>query len=61
MQEDLIKLYNTLKLISTKGEDTKIMGRCLEFTEELIAKCGAKAVSEQPMDNKKMCDVAQEG
>lgn len=61
MREDLIKLYNTLKLISTKGEDTKIMGKCLAFTEELIAKCGANAVSEQPMDNKKMCDVAQEG
>ena len=33
MKEDLIKLYNTLKLISTKGDDTKIMGKCLEYTE----------------------------
>lgn len=36
MKEDLIKLYNTLKLISTKGDDTKIMGKCLEYTEALI-------------------------
>ena len=38
MKEDLIKLYNTLKLISTKGDDTKIMGKCLEYTEVLISR-----------------------
>lgn len=27
--EQLIKIYNTLGLVSTKGEDTIMMGQCL--------------------------------
>lgn len=38
MKEDLVKLYNTLKLINTKGDDTKIMAKCLDFMEEMIKK-----------------------
>ena len=33
----LTKLYNTLSLIETKGENTKTMAQCLHFIEQLIA------------------------
>lgn len=36
MLENLVKLYNTLKTISTKGDDTKVMGSCLTFIEQMI-------------------------
>ena len=36
MENDLKKLYNTLLLIETKGESTKIMADCIKFTEQLI-------------------------
>ena len=36
MVNELRKLYNTLMLIETKGENTKIMAQCLQFTEQLI-------------------------
>lgn len=36
MVEKLSKLYNTLSLIETKGESTKIMGECLKYIESLI-------------------------
>lgn len=38
MKEDLIKLRNTMGLIETKNESTKLMAQCLIFIEELIAK-----------------------
>jgi hypothetical protein len=37
MEAKLTKLYNTLAQIETKGENTKIMGVCLQFIEQLIA------------------------
>ena len=37
MKENLIKLYNTMLTIETKGESSKIMADCLRFTEQLIA------------------------
>lgn len=37
MVDNLTKLYNTLLLIETKGESTKIMGQCLQFMEQMIA------------------------
>lgn len=37
MLENLSKLYNTLALIETKGESTKLMADCLRFTEQLIS------------------------
>ena len=37
MVTELTKLYNTLSLIETKGENTRIMADCLRFIEELIA------------------------
>lgn len=36
MEQNLQKLYNTLLLIETRGESTKIMGECLKFTEQMI-------------------------
>ena len=36
MENELKKLYNTLLLIETKGESTKIMADCLKFTDQLI-------------------------
>lgn len=36
MKENLAKLYNTLSLIETKGENTKIMAQCLQFIEQMI-------------------------
>lgn len=36
MVEKLSKLYNTLLLIETKGENTKIMAQCLQFIEATI-------------------------
>ena len=38
MVNELTKLYNTLMLIETKGESTKLMGQCLVFTAALIDK-----------------------
>ena len=34
--EQLIKTYNTLLLISTKGEDTMIMGQCLTSMHNIL-------------------------
>lgn len=39
MKENLIKLYNTLLLVETKGESTKIMAQCLQFVEQLVQEC----------------------
>lgn len=35
MKDKLIKLYNTLMLIETKGENTKLMAQCLNYTLQL--------------------------
>lgn len=37
MINELSKLYNTLMLIETKGENTKIMSNCIQYLEGLIA------------------------
>lgn len=36
--ETLVKIYNTLLLISTKGEDTIYMGQCVVALKEIINK-----------------------
>ena len=38
MFNELVKLYNTLMLVETKGESTKIMGQCLTYLNQLISK-----------------------
>lgn len=42
MKENLVKLYNTLSLIETKGENTKIMAQCLQFIEQMVQTEAAK-------------------
>ena len=37
MVSNLTKLYNTLMLIETKGENTKLMGQCLQYLEQMIS------------------------
>ncbi len=45
MLENLSKLYNTLALIETKGDSTKLMADCLRFTEQLISDEKNRAVA----------------
>ena len=47
---DLAKLYNTLMLINTKGEDTKNMSNCLQYLEGMIAREQAKAAQQNQAD-----------
>lgn len=35
-EEKLVKLYNTINMIETKGRNTKIMAECLGYLERLI-------------------------
>jgi hypothetical protein len=42
MPEKLRKLYNTLALIETKGDSTKLMAQCMLYTEQLIAEAAAE-------------------
>lgn len=41
MKEKLMKLYNTLMLIETKGENTKLMAQCLNYTIQLANEASA--------------------
>lgn len=43
---DLVKLYNTLMLINTNGEDTKRMSNCLQYLEGMIAREQTKAAQQ---------------
>lgn len=36
MKEKLAKLYNTMNMIETKGQNTIIMSDCLKYLERLI-------------------------
>lgn len=36
MNEQLIRIYNTLSIISTKGEDTVAMAQCLLALKQII-------------------------
>lgn len=49
MDAKLTRLYNTLAQIETKGENTKIMGVCLQFVEQLIAETKASK-AEAPVE-----------
>ena len=50
MDNELMKLYNTLMLIETKGESTKLMAQCLTFVQALrnqvVADCSARTEEE---------------
>lgn len=45
MDLELLKLYNTLLTIETKGESTKTMADCLRFVEQLRANLSESAVA----------------
>lgn len=59
MEIKLVKLHNTLCLISTKGDDTKIMADCLKFVEQTISELKAEAnkPKDVPRDVKPPKDV----
>lgn len=42
MPEKLIKLYNTLATIETKGESTKTMALCLNYVQQLVAEANSE-------------------
>ena len=44
--EQLIKIYNTLLMVSTKGEDTVIMGQCLNAMRDLLTQIQQEAVAD---------------
>lgn len=50
MSENLIKLYNTLSLIETKGESTKYMAQCMAFVEQMAneARKSEEAAKSEP-------------
>ena len=58
MEIKLAKLHNTLCLISTKGDDTKIMADCLKFVEQTILEL--KAEANKPEDVKPPKDVPRD-
>ena len=47
MPTELTRLYNTLLLIETKGENTKIMAQCLQYLEQLIANEKSKPIEQE--------------
>lgn len=51
MSNELTKLYNTLLGVETKGESTKLMGMCLQFLENLIAKIQSDENKEKQAKN----------
>lgn len=54
MPEKLIKLHNTLLLIETKGESTKLMAQCLAYVEQLAREAAveeAKKAENQGKDD----------
>ena len=42
MLDNLKRLHNTLIMIETRGENTKIMADCLRYIEQMIEKESAK-------------------
>jgi hypothetical protein len=51
MKEKLTKLYNTLAQIETKGENTKLMAACLNYTQQLIAEYSANQGANEKIVN----------
>lgn len=47
MENKLTQLYNTLSQIETKGNNTRLMGLCLQFVENMINE-ERNAVKEEP-------------
>lgn len=49
MVDNLAKLHNTLLMIETKGESTKIMAECLRFLEQMIVEEKKQVNSKEPV------------
>lgn len=49
MVDNLAKLHNTLMMIETKGENTKIMAECLKFLEQIIIEEKKQVNSTEPV------------
>lgn len=49
--EQLAKIYNTLLLVSTKGEDTVIMGQCLSAMRDVLAQAQEDAMTAAKAEN----------
>lgn len=47
IKNTLVQLYNTLSLISVKGEDVKTMAACLQCVEQLVQEIDKEKVAEQ--------------
>lgn len=47
MTEDLKRLHNTLIMIETRGENTKIMADCLRYVEQMIQQAPADGQDEE--------------
>lgn len=43
--EQLVKIYNTIMMVSTKGEDTVIMGQCLAAMRDLLSQIQQDSIS----------------
>ena len=50
MATNLTRLYNTMLMVKTEGESTKIMADCLRFVEKLISEENAKQVPAESSD-----------
>lgn len=48
-KKEMINLYNTLMMISTRGNDTLIMADCLKFLNQQIAKADAPTENVEPV------------
>lgn len=48
MNEKIVRLYNTMLQIETKGESTKIMADCLRFVENLAKEAAQPTFTEEP-------------
>lgn len=51
MRENLVKLHNTLSLVETRGESTKIMAQCLQFIEQMVQAEAAKQETVAPKED----------
>ena len=51
MENELMKLYNTLMLIETKGESTKLMAQCLNFVQALRNQVVAEKTASAEKEN----------
>lgn len=56
---DFVKLYNTLALIETKGENTKLMAQCMVFVEQLANEARQAEVEAAQEKEESQCKKSQ--